>query len=1085
MASALPVEYPDDKRAHPRVPCTIDCLCAGSLTGHILNISAGGALIFFPEGFDPSCTQTALSFQLPATNTPLEVSIAVLECRPLRPSGAEIRARFLDPDEETLAQLHRYVMGRIISDVSDLLESGETPPATDRIEVVADAEQVRSLFQAVCRPQQDIPGLLFLRGVGELFPFTFDRSAADHLQLLLTDPTFLHPKTGETVHLMFNNGHQRYHSFTSVRERSGRKVTADIPPRLFCYQLRRSPRRVPEEPMEVHIPLPYPPGKKIQREVVDISGTGLAFKVQPQDPYFLPGTPIFDMAICGSKEQEAVHKSAQVIHVSPVNHSNGTLNFIKIGVDFANLKAGFAKGHRAASPRDHQQRSFLSRISSLVRFFTPKKSTRKDRRVGSLGPGVQVVRYRNERREDIAAILNTTATDSSQRLVAPVVIISPAHSKRKESTSGLALTLIENFRRRNRDMVVLRYDGIRNLGESYKDPDCRVQDREAYRMTMSQAVEDVFSTLNFVYDNPYFAPTKVILVSPSLQGVSGRRAVFLDQGKRIHYWLGVFGAPSGQEVVRNACGGLDYIAQYATGHRAGGAKIMGVLVDTDHFCQDALDAGIFLMSDAKREVARVPIPITWISGEHDAWIDPSSVREFISAAGPGPREHIVLPTGHVPLNSTEALLVFSLVTRKIWQFLFSEDIEAVYPNLQEYVKVRRAEWARTPKHPLPDKRGYWQNYLLGDGDHRISYDVLSVTDEYIDFMRRQVALLDVRREQRVCDMGCGTGNFAVEFLKTVGKRRSNRPASIVLVDFVPEALNQATAKIQQLQQKLGFSLPGIHTVCHTLELNPLRTLRRFLEGQFFGYEPLVQVFKNLSEHTVEMWKSVDNWRLHDLLRGKSLTPEDTAFLKQCLPKDEVDTVLDINRVARFMRRAWSQTDLSWEGRKKVKAGAEPALWDLELNTLSFKNLDAPEHLPFESESVDRILCSLVLSYLDNPFETLKEFHRCLAPGGKIVLSSMQPDVDMSKIYRNLLHKLKTDQKFEVPGELNKQQFIEEVRHYVNSAAFLLTLVEEGQFSFFSRSEMRRLMERAGFHRVETFESFGSPPQAHIFVGYRA
>jgi hypothetical protein len=51
--------------------------------------------------------------------------------------------------------------------------------------------------------------------------------------------------------------------------------------------------------MFVAIPLPYPPGRKLRCEVLDISSTGLAFKLARDAPYFLPGTPLREVAILG------------------------------------------------------------------------------------------------------------------------------------------------------------------------------------------------------------------------------------------------------------------------------------------------------------------------------------------------------------------------------------------------------------------------------------------------------------------------------------------------------------------------------------------------------------------------------------------------------------------------------------------------------------------------------------------------------------------------------------------------------------------------------------------------------------------
>ena len=63
-------------------------------------------------------------------------------------------------------------------------------------------------------------------------------------------------------------------------------------------------------------------------------------------------------------------------------------------------------------------------------------------------------------------------------------------------------------------------------------------------------------------------------------------------------------------------------------------------------------------------------------------------------------------------------------------------------------------------------------------------------------------------------------------------------------------------------------------------------------------------------------------------------------------------------------------------------------------------------------------------------------------------------------------------------------FADEMRAFLNNAAFLQILTEEGQFSFFGRDEMCSLLERAGFRRVENHLAFGDPAQAHIAVGNR-
>ena len=105
------------------------------------------------------------------------------------------------------------------------------------------------------------------------------------------------------------------------------------------------------------------------------------------------------------------------------------------------------------------------------------------------------------------------------------------------------------FARARRDVVVLRFDGVRNIGESYKDPDCREPGREALRSSLTQAVDDIHAVLDHVYNNPLFSPSEVVLCCFSLQGVPGRRAAGGRVGRRRAWTCGRGGAG----VWRRSC----------------------------------------------------------------------------------------------------------------------------------------------------------------------------------------------------------------------------------------------------------------------------------------------------------------------------------------------------------------------------------------------------------------------------------------------------------------------------------------------------------------------------------------------------
>lgn len=1075
-----PYGRPGDRRAFPRVACTLPCIVSGIGDGRLLNVSDGGAFIALPEVHTHLPGELRLRVSLAANDGPIDLPARVVRVAALSPHGLGVGVQFQDLAEAATEQVHRYVLGRLLAEIAEVMEGDPRPVDPRNVQVTSGSAAVAAALRDMLA-DGPVPGLLFQRDVGDLVDVQVIQVGTSVLAQL-RDAGARRPSVGDHVHITLARGTFNAHAHSQVLERSGARVILEIPTNLTRFELRRAQRRSPgPEEMFITIPLPFPPGRKLRREVLDISATGLAFKMRADEAYLLPGTPLREVVVSGASGGGETRKSGQVMHVTPVTDDSGDASYLRVGLDFGITDEAFNKGVRPRGAAEKKSLGFVEKMGMLIGRLIPRRNPQA---AGGGPGGVEVVRYSNRRREDIVAILNTTPRSPERKLLAPVIVIPPAHSKRKESTSGLALTLVENFARKRQDVVVIRYDGVRNLGESYKDPDCREHGREAMRMSLSQAIDDVQATLDYVYDNPIFTPTQVVLVSFSLQGVVGRRAVFNDQGRRIHYWLGINGAPAAQEVIRNASGGIDYISQHASGQRSGVANILGVTGDIDHFSADLLREGLAFMADAKREIAAIPIPVTWLLGRFDAWIDPATIREFMAVPAPGARELVELDCGHMPLSSVEALTLFHTAVQHIWRFLFREDIEPVTPDLRELVRVRNAEWRRVPKSPLPDRKRYWQEYLLGDAGTKLAYDVLNACDEYSEFLDRQLDLLDVAADHVVADMGCGTGNFTARLIRRRGARGRPACARVHLVDFVPAALDEAERKLHVIAHERGHALPELARATVNLDIHPVRTLRRFLAGELYGYDGLRGIIRGLADYSIDMWKAVEDWRLHDILRGRELDKQDLSYVRAAFPADEQEVVLDFNRLTRWLRGRLESDDLVRDARARLERGVMPTVHELQLARLAVKPSDQVERLPFADASLDRIACSLVLSYLNNPLETLREFHRVLRPGGRVVVSTMQPDFDMSRIYQHLLRRLQSDPNMPLPPGVDRGSFLRDVRSFLSSAAFLSILAEEGQFAFFSREEITAMVERAGFRRVETVPSFGDPPQAFITLGHR-
>lgn len=122
---------------------------------------------------------------------------------------------------------------------------------------------------------------------------------------------------------------------------------------------------------------------------------------------------------------------------------------------------------------------------------------------------------------------------------------------------------------------------------------------------------------------------------------------------------------------------------------------------------------------------------------------------------------------------------------------------------------------------------------------------------------------------------------------------------------------------------------------------------------------------------------------------------------------------------------------------------------------------------FSDNTFDKICCSLLLSYVKDPLKVLKELFRVLKPNGKIVVTSMKPYCDLSKIYRNYLQ------------QTVDAADIEEARRLLSAAGKIKEKENIGYYQFFSEEELEDMLTKAGFSNIEIYRSFGN--QANVTV----
>ncbi len=128
-------------------------------------------------------------------------------------------------------------------------------------------------------------------------------------------------------------------------------------------------------------------------------------------------------------------------------------------------------------------------------------------------------------------------------------------------------------------------------------------------------------------------------------------------------------------------------------------------------------------------------------------------------------------------------------------------------------------------------------------------------------------------------------------------------------------------------------------------------------------------------------------------------------------------------------------------------------------------------LPFRDGQFDRIVCNLVIGYLQDPSFLVKEFLRLLAPAGRLIITNLKPHPDLSQIYRNF-----------VQGTARPEE-LQEARHLLNNSGKIIQAESNGVFRFFDRQELVMLLTSNGAAEPRVHSTFAN--QAYLAAAGKA
>ena len=114
-----------------------------------------------------------------------------------------------------------------------------------------------------------------------------------------------------------------------------------------------------------------------------------------------------------------------------------------------------------------------------------------------------------------------------------------------------------------------------------------------------------------------------------------------------------------------------------------------------------------------------------------------------------------------------------------------------------------------------------------------------------------------------------------------------------------------------------------------------------------------------------------------------------------------------------------------------------------------------ENLEFEPETFDAVIMNNVLFYVSNPVQTLKEAHRVLKPGGKVILSGPKPNPDLKKL---AVHAMKH---FQSTGKWDKLK-----QHYEHFLKCSMQLTKTGMPNVYTAEELSDILTKdIGFRKI--------------------
>jgi ubiquinone/menaquinone biosynthesis C-methylase UbiE/pimeloyl-ACP methyl ester carboxylesterase len=1055
-----------DTRELPRTTCHIDDVSTDRPDVQILsidNLSTEGLLVSYVGGLQAG-DSLHLNVAIPGDSRPLRLQgkvVYVIQNAFRETLTAGLRLLPLKDLEERRLQnlILAYSSGGILRNVHQHLQS--LPLAQEYR--IGDSQQITRTFLSLMA--HSVPLSLLIEGSFTVREHTIIEVNKDQLEFSIR----LNPEdaaqvgnAGRAAYFAFSWKGNSYYYKTAVSACSSDRLSFQLPIVLFRSDNRSYQRKLLQQNSELRLSIAADgeESRSFDGTLINISRRGFLCEIFiPVDcvTLFQRGKSVHYSA----DERLGLDRYGQIRHVRSYPSAEGVL--LRLGIE-AGIERHDLPIRRLSAEEWQRGMPYQGGTAGPMR------------RIGS-----RFVRIKNQEGKEICAFINATALP----VQAPVVIIPPAYGKKKEAYAPLVATLLANFWAQNKDLVLIRYDGINRPGESHQGKPKPKRGYEMLAYRWGQGFSDLQTILGFVRNNPHFTARQVVLLTFSMSAIEARRLLALQEGCGIDLWISCMGATCAQSTLRNALGGIDVIGNHRTGIPNGIMGLLGHLIDMDLAARDLVEKKYAYLTDARLDMSRIGIPVFWICGRFDKWIEMAEVADLMSVSAGAPREMLEIPMGHNLRTSDDAIQTFKLMAGYIYEKLHGERLIPRNPSKEEMVRLLISERERLPDRSVPLLSEYWRAYLIGSDQGSAGYDYYRNIEEIMAFLKAEVQSLSIEDGEVIADLGCGTGLFLEVLLDSLAQRRQLLSGcEITAVDLVQEALDKAREKSDRLlEANPSLRVLRFNFIQANLEPNRLIPVAEFMRSKTLTFDFLRGKIEGLSNATLDFLKSCESPELQAFMRGELFPAELPAYLQGMLGNGQLPAVLEFNRAARFLAQRIEDADLRPLARSRKHQGDALKTTDLIFDTLNFGEYGRKLALDFPDSHYTKIVASLFISYLFNPRAAVAEFYRMLKPGGTLLVSSMKPDSDISLIFTNFVAKLQQQERTGIASR-NEKAGLSGALAMLNEAASLFELEEDGIFTFFTAEELRELLRGAGFSKITVQPGMGNPPQAYMAIAQK-